>query len=100
MIRSFLIAPLLTAPLLLSGSALAQEDVTLEPGPGLDTVTANCAVCHTLNYIVINSVFLTRDQWKAEVTKMQKAFGAPFDDQAAAEIVRYLAATYAVPPKR
>lgn len=80
-------------------SASAQEKVTLKPGPALDAVTTACATCHTLNYIRMNSPFLTPDAWKAEVTKMQKAYGAPIDDDTAASIVRYLSATYGVPPK-
>jgi hypothetical protein len=47
----------------------------------------------------MNSVFLTPDAWKAEVTKMQTLLGAPLDDTVAATIVQYLSANYAVPPK-
>ena len=57
-----------------------QETVTLKPGPGLDAVTSHMLDCHTLNYIRMNSAFLTPDEWKAEVTKMQQAYGAPIDD--------------------
>lgn len=92
MIRSLIIASLVVAT-----PALAQEQVTLKPGPGLDVVTSTCSTCHTLNYIRMNSPFLTPDGWKAEVTKMQQAYGGPFDDETAATIVRYLSATYAAP---
>jgi uncharacterized protein (DUF697 family) len=47
----------------------------------------------------MNSVFLTPDAWKAEVAKMREAYGAPIDDDTAAAIVKYLSATYGVPPK-
>jgi hypothetical protein len=47
----------------------------------------------------MNSVFLTPDGWKAEVTKMRSAFGAPIDDETAAEITAYLASNYAVAKK-
>jgi hypothetical protein len=47
----------------------------------------------------MNSVFLTPDAWKAEVTKMREAFGAPIDDDTATTIVKYLSATYAAQPK-
>jgi sulfite dehydrogenase (cytochrome) subunit B len=90
---------LLVALLLCATAALAQEDVTLKPGPGLDTVTTSCAICHTLNYIRMNSVFLTPDAWKAEVTKMRDGYGAPIDDDTATTIVKYLSATYAAQPK-
>jgi sulfite dehydrogenase (cytochrome) subunit B len=90
---------LLTAVLLSAVPAMAEEQVALKPGPGLDVVTATCSTCHTLDYIRMNSVFLTPDEWKAEVTKMQQAFGGPFDDATAAAIVKYLSVTYAAPPK-
>jgi hypothetical protein len=47
----------------------------------------------------MNSVFLTPDEWKAEVSKMQQAYGGPFDDATAEAIVKYLSATYAAAPK-
>ena len=86
----------LIAALLLAFPALADEPVPLKQGLGLDVVTSSCATCHTLNYIQMNSVFLTPDQWKAEVTKMITAFGAPIDDAAAKTITDYLSANYAV----
>jgi mono/diheme cytochrome c family protein len=87
------------AVLLCAGPALAEETMTLKPGPGLDEVTSTCSTCHTLNYIKMNSVFLTPDEWKAEVSKMQQAYGGPFDDATAEAIVKYLSATYAAAPK-
>jgi hypothetical protein len=83
--------------LLGSWGAMAAE--TLKPGPGDDTTSAVCAACHTTDYIVMNSVFLTPEAWKAEVTKMRSAFGAPIDDETAAEITAYLANNYAVTKK-
>jgi mono/diheme cytochrome c family protein len=71
----------------------------LRPGPGADVASANCGTCHTSDYIVMNSVFLTSDGWRAEVTKMRTAFGAPIDDGTAAQIVAYLVANYAVTGK-
>ena len=82
------------------GSALADEPVALKPGHGGDLAYATCNACHTSDYIVMNSPFLTLDGWKAEVTKMRKAFGAPIDDETAAEIIGYLADNYAVAAKR
>jgi len=74
--------------------ALAQEQVSIKPGLGQDEVTSSCATCHTLNYIRMNSPFLTSDAWKAEVTKMREAFGAPIDDDTVNTIVKYLSANY------
>jgi mono/diheme cytochrome c family protein len=90
--------------LLISASAVAgfpaMADSTLKPGPGRDTVEAACGTCHTPNYIRMNSPFLTPDQWKAEVTKMRTAYGAPIDDDAANEVLQYLGRFYAASPKR
>jgi sulfite dehydrogenase (cytochrome) subunit B len=90
---------LLTVALLLAVPALADEPVLLKPGAGLDAVQTSCSICHTLNYIRMNSVFLTPEAWKAEVTKMRTALGAPIDDDTANTIVKYLSANYAAQPK-
>jgi sulfite dehydrogenase (cytochrome) subunit B len=90
---------LLLASMLIVTPALAQEQVALKPGPGLDAVSTSCSVCHTLNYIRMNSPFLTPDAWKAEVNKMREGYGAPIDDDTAAAIVKYLSDNYATAPK-
>ena len=83
------------AATLLAGSACADEQVIkLKPGEGLDKVENNCAACHTLAYIPMNSVYLNAAGWSAEVTKMRKAFGAPIDDADAKVIADYLAKNY------
>jgi hypothetical protein len=87
------------AATLFATSAPAQEAVTLKPGPDVDTVTTSCSICHTLNYIRMNSSFLTPDAWKAEVSKMREGYGAPIDDQTAAAIIKYLSSNYSAPPK-
>ncbi len=75
--------------------ALAQEqEIKLKPDPGLDEVEGNCAACHTLAYIPMNSPILDAAGWNAEVTKMIKAMGAPIDDTDAKAIVDYLAKNY------
>jgi mono/diheme cytochrome c family protein len=95
--RARLIA--LAATLGCSGALAAETPVALKPGAGNDLASAHCSACHTSNYIVMNSMFLTQDAWKAEVTKMRTAFGAPIDDETAAAITAYLAQNYAVAPK-
>ena len=55
---------------------------------------ANCAACHSLDYIQMNSPFLSAAVWDAEVGKMIKAFGAPIDDADAAVIKDYLKQNY------
>ena len=79
----------------LAGAALAQEKpVQLKQGKGLDIVERNCAACHSLDYIQMNSPFLSAAGWDAEVTKMIKAYGAPIDDADAKAIAEYLKANY------
>jgi len=85
------------AALLLASPAMAEE--ALKAGPGQDAVTTTCGVCHTLDYIRMNSTFLTPDAWKAEVAKMRDALGAPVDDDTANTIVKYLSTTYGTPAK-
>jgi len=80
---------------LMSTPALAEEKpIALKKGPGLDTVQANCGTCHSLDYIQMNSPFLTPTQWDAEVTKMIKAFGAPIDEASSKTIADYLKKNY------
>ena len=69
----------------------------MKAGAGREKVEANCVACHSLDYIVTNSPFMTRQVWDAEVTKMIKAFGAPISDADAKEIVDYLTANYGAP---
>jgi len=75
------------------------QNTQLPAGPGKDEVESGCATCHSLGYIPMNSRFQTQAQWRAEVTKMRMAFGAPIDDAAADAIVAYLTANFAIPVK-
>ncbi|HEY1326833.1 MAG TPA: cytochrome c [Casimicrobiaceae bacterium] len=75
--------------------ALAQEKrIALKEGPGLAQLQANCASCHSLDYIVMNSPFLDQKGWDAEVKKMINAYGAPIGADDAKAITEYLAANY------
>ena len=73
----------------------ASPDIKLKPGTGLDVVQSNCAACHSLDYIVINSPFLDAPGWQAEVTKMVNAYGAPIEKADQDKVAAYLAANYA-----
>jgi hypothetical protein len=78
-----------------SASALpAEKSVKLKDGKGVQQVYANCTACHSVDYIVLNSPFLDRKGWEAEVTKMSKAFGAPVKPEDTAMIVDYLVKNY------
>jgi mono/diheme cytochrome c family protein len=75
--------------------AFADEtQIKLKQAPGVDKVEGNCAACHSLDYIQMNSPFLNAATWDAEVTKMIKAMGAPINDADAAAIKAYLIKNY------
>jgi sulfite dehydrogenase (cytochrome) subunit B len=81
--------------LLIAAPALAQEEaVELKKAPGVEKVATNCAVCHSLDYIQMNSPFPNAALWDAEVAKMTNAYGAPISDADAAAIADYLKRNY------
>ena len=75
-------------------AAAEEKLVRLKEAPGLGKVESNCSVCHSLDYIQMNSPFPNAALWDAEVTKMIKTFGAPIDDADAAAIKNYLSQNY------
>jgi mono/diheme cytochrome c family protein len=85
-----------SAALALAPLARADEDaIRLEPGDNLEVVEQNCAACHSLDYIQMNSPFLDQKGWQAEVTKMVNAFKAPIAEADQQKIIEYLSAHYA-----
>ncbi len=81
--------------LLLATAAQADESaIRLKDGPGKVLVTANCAACHSLDYIQMNSVFLDRQGWEKSVDKMIKVMGAPVRPEDVPAIVAYLTQNY------
>jgi hypothetical protein len=80
---------------LIASPALADEQVIkLKPGPGLDKVEANCAACHSLAYIPMNTPILNAAGWSAAVDKMINALKAPIDADDAKAIKEYLSKNY------
>jgi len=71
-----------------------EQVIKLKPGPGLDKVEGNCAACHTLAYIPMNSPFLNAAGWDATVNKMINALKAPISAEDAKAIKEYLAKNY------
>ncbi len=74
--------------------AADEKPVELKKAPGLDKVEGNCASCHSLDYVLMNSPFPSAAVWDATVTKMIKAFGAPIDEADAKIIADYLKKNY------
>lgn len=82
--------------ILLVDAATADEDaIKLKPGDNLEIVEQNCAACHSLDYIQMNSPFLDEKGWTAEVTKMVNVFGASIETADQQKIIAYLSANYA-----
>jgi mono/diheme cytochrome c family protein len=84
----------LLAILTATAASAEERTIDLKKAPGVEKVEGHCGACHSLDYIEMNSPFLSPASWDAEVTKMIKAFGAPIDDADAKIIADYLKANY------
>lgn len=94
MIAKSLMAIVIAASLVASGEVLAQESkVMLKDAPGKDKAM-QCVACHSLDYIAMNSRFLDKAGWTAEVNKMVNAYAAPISKEDAEVIVSYLSENY------
>ncbi|MGR8952958.1 MAG: c-type cytochrome [Gammaproteobacteria bacterium] len=81
--------------LLIASTALADESrIQLKEGPGKALVAGNCAICHSLDYIPMNSGVLDKSGWQKTVDKMIKVMGAPIRPEDIDPIVAYLAKNY------
>jgi hypothetical protein len=68
--------------------------VKIAPGEHAALVQSRCSICHSLDYVVMNSRFLSRTAWEGEVRKMMKVMGAPVAESEVASIVDYLTDNY------
>ena len=75
-------------------AAAAEKPVELRRDASRDRVEANCATCHSLDYVQMNSPFPSAAQWDAEVAKMIKAYGAQVPADQIPVVVDYLTANY------
>lgn len=71
-----------------------ESSIQLSTGAPTALVQLRCSTCHSLDYIVMNSSFLARAAWDAEVRKMMKVMGAPIPENDVAPIVDYLTQQY------
>jgi len=88
-----IVVVILTALTAVSAAA-TEKSVSIKQATGLDKVEANCGSCHSLDYLVMNSPFLSSTGWDAEVAKMINVFGAPVDQDDAKIIADYLKKNY------
>ena len=93
--RMELVTVLVAVPALITMPAFADEgQVMLKAGEGRELVAGNCSMCHSLDYIQMNSPLFDRKGWEASVTKMIKVMGAPIREQDVPAIVDYLNTQY------
>ncbi len=81
------------APLTLKSVSveLPDSDRAFPPGPNVDTMTANCAGCHSPG-MILNQPGLSRTAWEGEVKKMIGVYKAPVEASDVPAIIAYLAA--------
>jgi len=72
----------------------AEQPVELKRAPGNEWVEANCGACHSLDYVAMNSRFLSAASWQSELNKMINVFGEPIDETDAKVITAYLIKNY------
>jgi mono/diheme cytochrome c family protein len=88
------------APIVLSPDSNYQVSAYPVPAPelaagdGLQEVRIYCNTCHSPRYITMQPP-LPGATWEAEVTKMNKAFGAGIPEETTQKIILYLQAHYA-----
>ncbi|MFN3813825.1 MAG: c-type cytochrome [Aquificaceae bacterium] len=85
---------LLVSVFVLTIAFAGEENIKLKDGKGKELVEANCSVCHSLDYIPMNSPFLNKKGWEASVNKMIKVMGAPIKQEDVPAIVDYLTKYY------
>lgn len=75
-------------------AAANELGIALADDPGRAQVQAACSMCHSLDYIVMNSPFQDQAGWEKTVRKMMTVYGAPLTAEESATIVAYLARHY------
>lgn len=63
----------------------------LPDGPGKDSFSANCVICHSHRYVLMQPKF-SKKVWTAEVDKMRKTYGATIPEDQVPQIIDYLVA--------
>jgi mono/diheme cytochrome c family protein len=105
--RSDIPALAVTALILMLGAGAASlakpKIITLPPEttalkeasePGFELTANNCAVCHSVDYIVTQPRGKGKEFWTGEVTKMVNVYGATIQDADRPAIIDYLAHNY------
>lgn len=62
--------------------------------PGYRLAVQKCGICHSADYVNFQPPAMSQAQWTAEMTKMQRSYGAPISDDDVKLIGAYLAVAY------
>ncbi|MDI1293130.1 MAG: cytochrome c [Methylobacter sp.] len=71
-----------------------ESQIFLKDRPGKNQVVAQCAMCHSLDYITQHAPIPDRAGWEKTVAKMINSMGAPINDADKQIIIDYLAQNY------
>lgn len=91
-VRGAILSVLLAASI--ATAAADETSLRLTEGPGLTQVQASCSMCHSLDYILMNSPFQDKAAWEKTVNKMVKVMGAPLTAEDITAVVAYLDTHY------
>jgi cytochrome c5 len=91
-VRSAITSAVLAASI--ATAAADETSIRLTEGPGLTQVQASCSMCHSLDYILMNSPFQDKAAWEKTVNKMVKVMGAPMTADDVTAVVAYLDSHY------
>jgi len=75
-------------------ASAGESPIFLKDRPGKNQVVAQCAMCHSLDYITGHATILDRAGWEKTVGKMINAMGAPTNNADKQVIIDYLAQNY------
>ena len=89
---------MITSVLPTAATAADETSLVLAEGPGREQVQAACSMCHSLDYILMNSHFQDKAAWEKSVRKMVTVMGAPIAADDIAVIVAYLDTHYGRQP--
>ena len=78
----------------IASAAADESSIRLTEDAGLPQVQASCSMCHSLDYILMNSPFQDKAAWEKTVNKMVKVMGAPMTADDVATVVAYLDTHY------
>jgi len=86
--------PFLLLCFISAATAAGESQIALKGGQEKDKAAAQCAMCHSLDYITMNATVLDEAGWERTVDKMINVMGAPINGEDRQAIIDYLARNY------